>query len=216
MSPVLVWRFDRPWLAISSAPLGGGLGERQWVINMTVPTGYQRLDPEVHLAEVAAGLGLRGPGVGLLTAVDVREVVHESDGGVQVSVTTGLGGYPTWAAAPEQRHMWSIRGIERNEWATCGPSEPGHRAGTINAVCWLPVRLSDAALVNAVATVAEAKAQAMFEAGVPGTGTCTDATVLLCPTTGPAEQFGGPRSAIGAPLARAVHAAVAAGLRGSA
>ena len=196
MSPVLVWRFDRPWLAISSAPLGGGLGERHWVINMTVPTGYQRLDPEVHLAEVAAGLGLSAAGIGMLTAVDVREVVHERDGGVHASVTTGIGDYPTWAAAPEPV-------LE-------------YRAGTINAVCWLPVRLSDAALVNAVATVAEAKAQAMFEAGVPGTGTCTDATVLLCPTTGPAEQFGGPRSAIGAPLARAVHAAVAAGLRGSA
>jgi adenosylcobinamide amidohydrolase len=203
-------------LAISSAPLGGGLGERCWVINATVPTGYQRLDPEVHLAEIASGLGLSGVGVGLLTAVDVREVVHEADGGVRVSVTTGIGGYPTWAAAPEERHMWRFRGIERNEWPTCGSSGPGYWAGTINAVCWLPVRLSAAALVNAVATVAEAKAQAMFEAGVPGTGTCTDATVLLCPVDGPAERFGGPRSAVGAPLARAVHAAVAAGLRGSA
>jgi adenosylcobinamide hydrolase len=216
VSPVLVWRFDRPWLAISSAPLGGGLGERHWVINLTVPTGYRRLDPDAHLAEVAAGLGLSGAGVGMLTAVDVRDVVHESDGAVQASVTTGIGGYPTWAAAPEQRHMWNIRGIERNERSMCGSVGPGYQAGTINAVCWLPVRLSEAALVNAVATVAEAKAQAMFEAGVPGTGTCTDATVLLCPVDGPAERFGGPRSAVGAPLARAVHAAVAAGLRGSA
>jgi adenosylcobinamide hydrolase len=213
VSPVLVWRFDRPWLAISSASLGGGLGERHWVINMTVPTGYVRLDPDAHLAEVADGFGLSGPGVGMLTAVDVRDVVHESDGGVRVSVTTGIGGYPTWAAAPEQRHAWNIRGIERNESSTRGSTGVDYGAGTINAVCWLPVRLSDAALVNAVATVAEAKAQAMFEAGVPGTGTATDATVLLCPVDGPAERFGGPRSAIGAPLARAVHAAVAAGLR---
>jgi adenosylcobinamide amidohydrolase len=193
VSPVLVWRFERPLLALSSAPLGGGLGKRHWVINMTVSDGYARLDPDVHLAEIAGGLGLRGAGVGMLTAVDVRDVVDTSDSGVRVSVTTGIGDYPTWAAAPEPV-------LE-------------HRAGTINAVCWLPVRLTDAALVNAVATVAEAKAQAMFEAGVPGTGTATDATVLLCPVDGPAERFGGPRSAIGAPLARAVHAAVAAGLR---
>jgi adenosylcobinamide amidohydrolase len=141
----------------------------------------------------------------MLTAVDVREVVDESEKGVRVSVTTGIGGYPTWAAAPEP----TLDGAQRD-------TRDLHRAGTINAVCWLPVRLSEAALVNAVATVAEAKAQAMFEAGVPGTGTATDAIVLLCPTTGPVERFGGPRSAIGAPLARAVHAAVAAGLRGSA
>jgi adenosylcobinamide hydrolase len=192
VSPALVWQFEQPLLAISSAPLGGGLGPRHWVLNQTVPAGYARLDPAVHLAEIADGLGLRGSGVGMLTAVDVRAVVHESDGGVRVSVTTGLGGYPTWAAAPDS-------------------ASP--RVGTINAVCWLPVRLSDAALVNAVATVAEAKAQAMFEAGIPGTGTATDATVLLCPPDGPAEPFGGPRSPVGAPLARAVHAAVAAGLR---
>jgi adenosylcobinamide hydrolase len=196
--PALVWRCPRPWLAISSAPLGGGLGERTWVINATVPLDYQRTDPDVHLAEVAAGLGLAGAGVGMLTAVNVREVVHEVDGGVLASVTTGIGGYPTWAAAPDP--------------AAAAPDP----VGTINAVCWLPVRLSDAALVNAVATAAEAKAQAMFEAGVPGTGTSTDATVLLCPTTGPAESFGGPRSPVGAALARAVHSAVLAGLHGSA
>jgi adenosylcobinamide hydrolase len=193
---VLVWRCGRPWLAISSATLGGGLGERHWVVNATVPSGYDRLDPDVHLTEIAAGLGLAGTGVGLLTAVDVREVVHRADGGVLASVTTGLGGHPTWAAAPEPVAV--------------------PRPGTINAVCWLPVRMSDAALVNAVATVAEAKAQAMFEAGVPGTGTCTDATVLLCPVHGPAERFGGPRSPIGAALARAVHGAVRAGLRAGA
>jgi adenosylcobinamide hydrolase len=190
---VLVWRCDRPWLAISSAPLGGGLGERSWVINATVPAGYDRHDPDAHLGELAGALGLTGPGVGLLTAVDVRDVAHETDGGVRVSVTAGIGGHPTWAAAAE-----SVAGFE---------------AGTVNAVCWLPVRLSDAALVNAVATVAEAKAQAFFEAGVPGTGTATDATVVLCPAGGPAETFGGPRSPIGAPLARAVRSAVRAGLR---
>lgn len=200
--PVLVWRCPRPWFAVSSAPLGGGFGERHWVINATVGTGYDRTDPDGHLTEIAGSLGLSGAGVGLLTAVDVREVVHRADAGVVASVTTGIGGYPTWAAAPEQP-----------------PRADGHhqqprayRAGTVNAVCWLPVRLSDAAMVNAVATVAEAKAQAFWEAGVPGTGTATDATVVLCPANGAAEPFGGPRSPIGSALARTVHAAVRAGL----
>jgi adenosylcobinamide hydrolase len=193
---VLVWRCERPWLAISSAPLGGGLGERHWVINMTVPASYDRLDPDAHLAEIAGDLGLADEGVGMLTAVDINDVVHTTDSGVHASVTAGIGGYPTWAAAE--------------------PEPAAQPVGTINAVCWLPVRLSDAALVNAVATVAEAKAQAMFDIGVPGTGTATDATVLLCPVDGPAEAYGGPRSRIGSALARAVHAAVRAGLRNSA
>ena len=191
-APVLVWRCPTPWLALSSGTLGGGWGERRWVVNATVPNGYDRLDPDAHLAEIAAAAGLEpGVGMGFLTAVDVREVVHRADGGVAVSVTTGIGAHPTWAAGPAAAH------------------EP---VGTINAVCWLPVRLSPAALVNAVATVAEAKAQALLEAGVPGTGTPTDAVAVLCPLDGPAEPFGGPRSTIGGALARAVHGAVRAAL----
>ncbi|SHG48221.1 adenosylcobinamide amidohydrolase [Streptoalloteichus hindustanus] len=143
--PLLAWRCDRPWLAISSGPHGGGLGRRRWVLNATVWRDYDREDPDAHVAELAAGLGLRGPGSGLLTAVDVRHVVSVSDQGVRADVTTGVG-YPVWAAAP----------------ATAPADQLV--AGTINAVCWLPVRLTEAALVNAVATVAEAKAQALFDA----------------------------------------------------
>jgi len=190
-SPVLVWRFDRPRMAISSAPYGGGVGERGWVLNATVPSDYDRLDPDRHVAEIAAELKLTGPGTGLLTAVDVRKVVSVTERGVTAEVTTGVG-VPTWAAAPDAA---------------------GERIGTINAVCRLPVRMSPAALVNAVATVTEAKSQALFEAGVEGTGTATDAVVLLCPAFGPMEPYGGPRSRVGAALARAVREAVSSGLR---
>lgn len=192
--PVLLWRAARPWLAISSAVYGGGIGERRWVLNATVPSGYDRDDPEVHLAQLATELGLGGNGVGLLTAVDVRQAVSVVDGGVAATVSTGVG-HPIWAASPD------------------APADrPVTAAGTINAVCVLPVRLTGGALVNAVATVAEAKAQALAEAGVPGTGTCTDATVLLCPPSGTAQRYGGPLSDVGAPLARAVHAAISRAL----
>ncbi|MEU6267423.1 adenosylcobinamide amidohydrolase [Saccharopolyspora shandongensis] len=191
--PVLTWRCARPWLAISSAARGGGIGPRSWVLNATVVTDYDNPDPAAHVDEMAAELGLSGEGVGLLTAVDVRHEVTAVDGGVRASVTTGVG-CPIWAAAREEAVT---------SW----------KPGTINAVCWSPVRLSEAALVNAVATVAEAKAQALLESGVAGTGTVTDATVVLCPVDGEAESYGGPRSRIGAGLARAVHAAVTAGLR---
>lgn len=190
-SPVYVWRAESPWLAVSSGVLGGGFGLRSWVVNATVSGFYERVDPDRHLAEIAASLGLTGDGIGLLTAVDVHEVVHREDSGVRVAVTTGIGAHPTWAA---------------------GPAEVPEKVGTINAICWLPVRLTAAALVNAVATVAEAKAQALFESGVPGTGTPTDSVVVLCPPSGPEEPFGGPRSVVGGALARAVHSAIRARL----
>ena len=189
--PVLVWRLPSPQLAVSSAPLGGGLGLRSWVLNATVGVDYDRPDPDAHLGEVAGALELDGPGIGMLTAVDVRDEVTSVDSGVRASVTTGITD-PIWAAA----------------------SDAGGypRVGTINAVCFSPLRLGEAALVNAVATVAEAKAQALVEAGVEGTGTCTDATAVLCPPGGPEERYAGPRSPIGAALARAVHASVRAAI----
>ena len=189
-----MWRPAGPVLMISSGALGGGIGTRRWVINATVPMSYARPDPDAHLAELAGDLGLAGPGTGLLTGVDVATVVTAPDAGVTVWATVGLT-EPIWAAAPP----------------TSGPGA----VGTVNVVAWVPARLGDAALVNAVATVAEAKAQALAELGVPGTGTCTDATVLACPTTGPVQPYGGPRSDWGAPLARAVYAAVLRGGRGT-
>nr|WP_228047536.1 adenosylcobinamide amidohydrolase [Saccharopolyspora sp. HNM0983] len=195
--PVLVWRSRRPLLAISSAVSGGGIGTRSWVLNATVSYDYDDPQPRAHLDGLAAGLGLAGDGIGLLTAVDVADRVSAEDGGVRATVTTGAG-QPVWAAssapAPELR-------------------TPAEHAGTINAVCFSPVRLSEGALVNAVATVAEAKVQALLEAGVPGTGTVTDATAVLCPADGPVEDYAGPRSLIGSSLARAVRTAVSGGLR---
>jgi adenosylcobinamide hydrolase len=184
--PLLVWRFPAPLLAISSAPLGGGIGPRGWVVNATVPMSYDRDDPDAHLAELAAGLGLGGPGIGHLTGVDVARRVEATDGGVTVWATVGLGG-PIKAAAPD---------------------EAAPRAGTINIIACLPVRMSDAALVNAVATVTEAKVQALAGRGLDATGTATDAVTILCPTDGPPEAYGGPRSRWGAPLARAAYVAV--------
>src|SRR5256714_653118 len=183
--PVLVWRLDPPELVISSGALGGGIGARRWVVNATVPMSYHPPDVPAQLTELASGLGLTGPGTALITGLDVARVVTGTDGGGAAAATVGLGD-PGWAAAPPA---------------------PAQRVGTINLVVRVPVRLSEAALVNAVATAAEAKCQALGEMAIPGTGTCTDATVIHCPMSGSPQRYGGPRSTWGAPLPRAVHAA---------
>lgn len=193
--PFVVLTPDEQRRSISSATLGGGFGTTDWVLNATVPTGYDRDDPADHLAELASSVGLAGTGVGLMTAVDVGQAVRATDRGVTVHATVGVN-EPTWAATPSP------------EWHDASAPAPG----TINLVVDLPVRLSDGALVNAVATATEAKCQAMAGAGLAGTGTPTDAVVVLCPLDGPAEAYGGPRSRWGSRVARAAHAAVAEGL----
>jgi len=191
-----IWRFGSPLLALSSAPYGGGWGERHWILAAQVGHGYDRADPAAHLAGLASDLGLDGPGIGMLTAVDVRLVTASREDGVAAAATVGLT-HPSWAAA-----------------ADAGPAtgSPGI-AGTVNIVAVLDRRLSGAALVNAVMTVTEAKSQALWEAGFAGTGTPSDAVAVLCAPSGPAEAFGGPRSRYGSRLARAVHRAVLDGSR---
>ncbi len=194
---VAAWSFDGTRAALSSAPVGGGSAAVDWVVNIGVTAGYDRTDLDAHAHQVAERLGLTGTGVALLTAVDVRRIVHADDEGVVVDATVGVT-KPTWAADLDGSHGRR----DRDRWLP----------GTINIVVQVPVALSPAAAVNAVMTATEAKTQALFEAGVPGTGTASDAIVIVWPPTVPIEAFAGPRSAWGARIARAVHGAVRDGL----
>jgi adenosylcobinamide hydrolase len=189
--PMLVWPFAQARTVASTASVGGGVGLRHWVINAQVPLDYGRRDQDQHGAELARSAALNGTGVVMFTAAYVERHRYAEDGGVAVDVTVGLS-HPTWAAAPDEAAV---------------ATSPG----TINIVAALPVRLAEAALLNAIVTVTEAKTQALLEAGIPGTGTASDAVTVVCAAQGPPEPFAGPRSAWGARLARAVHDAVLAG-----
>ncbi|NJP49661.1 adenosylcobinamide amidohydrolase [Streptomyces sp. SBST2-5] len=187
----LVWVAGPGWRMASSAVLGGGIGERAWVLNAQVPHGYRRTDPHRHLASLAAAAGLPGPGVGLMTAADVTAYGHARDSGAEALVTSGIE-VRGWAAAPD-------------------PAGEPHGPGTINIVAAVPAPLTDAALVNAVATATEAKVQALLDAGLDCSGTPTDAVCVAARTPSPGDEpcaFAGPRSLWGARLARAVHRAV--------
>ncbi len=190
----LLWEFGPGWRAISSAMVGGGIGPVTWALNAQVVGGYRRMDPVEHLLEMAPP----GPGVGMLTAAAVDRFTRAADGGAEALATVGLR-VPTWAAAPD--------GVPDPELA------PMHLPGTINIIVAVPVAMTDAALVNTVMTVTEAKTQALVEEGFPGTGTASDAVCVAVRQDGPPELFGGPRSTWGARVARAVHDAVRRGTR---
>jgi adenosylcobinamide hydrolase len=193
-----LWRLRQPMLAVSSAPLGGGLGLRHWVLNVQVPHAYDGGEPQEHLAALAREASVTGAGAGMMTAVDVRTASTVQQEGIYVDATVGVIGAALWAAADPS----SSQPTDRDDART---------PGTINMVVVLPERLSEAALVNAISTATEAKSQALWDAGVDGTGTATDAMCVLCPATGDAHAYGGPRARWGAPLARVVYRAVRAG-----
>jgi len=207
--PVLIRSLPPGWRAISTAVRGGGIGPCGWWLNAQVSKTYDHPDPVAHTADLAASFGLARAGVAMLTAADVTRFATAEDDGVSVVATVGLGLPVPAAAHPDHAATERYR------------REPGsvpglHPApGTINVVVTVPVALADAALVNAVVTATEAKTQVLVEAGVPGTGTSSDAVCIACPERpAPGEEveaYGGPRSPWGARIARAVHAAVASG-----
>jgi adenosylcobinamide amidohydrolase len=192
---VLAWRPSGPMRAASTAAVGGGIGIRHWVLNAQVAHDYARRDTEAHVGEIAGALGLDAgrSGVGMLTAAPVAGFRAAKDGGVLVEATVGLS-RPVLAAAPDEE-------------------DDSRSPGTINIVAVLPVSHGDAALANLLCTVTEAKVQALYDAGVAGTGTASDAVTILCPDGAAAEPFGGPRSTFGARLARATYEAVLTGAR---
>jgi adenosylcobinamide amidohydrolase len=209
--PVAVWRAGPGCRMIASGVVGGGIGDRQWVLNAQVAPAYSRMDPAAHVAELAAGLGLAGAGVGLLTAASVTDVVEREDEGVRVAATVGLR-VPTWAAVPPGTVDQEVAPIlPPGAVAVDREAGPIWRPGTINILVSVPVPLGDAAYVNAVITATEAKTQALLDAGIRATGTASDAVCIGAPAAGGQEDFAGPRSVWGARIARAVHAAVLAG-----
>lgn len=193
---VLVVEFDAPHRCLSSAVLGGGLGEMRSWLNAQVPSDYARTDPEAHLAELVRELGLPRPAVGMMTAALIEDYVHIAQGTARVVATVGL----------------------RDPHAAASSGIPVPSAGTINLLILLQVPLTDAALVGAASTAVEAKVQALATAGVKAgsvtaTGTATDSICVACPTgsSGSRVHFAGPATRVGTDLARVVHDAVVLG-----
>ncbi|MGH3005067.1 MAG: adenosylcobinamide amidohydrolase [Gaiellaceae bacterium] len=194
LGPALAVELDSPYRALSSAVLGGGLSSLRTWLNLQVPPDYARTDPAQHLHAEAAGL--EAPVVGMLTAVDVRRHTHASAGGTEAIATVGI------------RHALAAAGQRPRALPP---------VGTINLLVVVGEPLADAALVGALQTAVEAKAQALAAAGVRAanapafaTGTATDAICLACPP-GEGLPFAGPATRIGGEIARAVHRAVLEG-----
>jgi adenosylcobinamide hydrolase len=196
---VLVVELDAPHRYLSSAVLGGGLGEMRSWVNAQVPSDYARTDPETHLAELVRELGLPRPAVGMMTAALIEDHVDVAQGTARVVATVGL----------RDPHT-----------AVSSGRDPGggHLPGTINLLILLQAPLTDAALVGAASTAVEAKVQALATAGVKAgsvtaTGTATDSICVACPTgsSGSRVHFAGPATRVGSDLARAVHDAVVLG-----
>jgi adenosylcobinamide amidohydrolase len=200
MSDGVVIAFGGVRRCLSSSVVGGGLRDARAWLNLQVEHGYARMDPEAHLREEMAARGLDvATTLGAMTAADVGRATRAVEPGMAEAVATVGIGVPLAAAGRVLR--------------------PVPRVNTINLLVVVEAPLSDSALVYAVQTATEAKAQALADARVRAenhdgwaTGTATD-SVCVAARPGGTEPFAGPMSAAGAAIARCVHAAVLEGAR---
>jgi adenosylcobinamide amidohydrolase len=193
---LLAIRSDALLRIASTAVLGGGLTHGHCIVSARVPPSYSGLDPARDIQALAAARGLR-PEVGLLTAVDLSKsrsatVACDEVTGIAVA-TAGL----------------------RRTWAAGSPPGPVAPAGTINLIVVLNAGLEDAAGLNLIATVTEAKVLTLAafgivtEAGEPASGTATDAVVVAWPAQATARfKFGGPATLPGWVAAAATRTAL--------
>ena len=199
-SEAVVVRAERQLRAVSSAIVGGGVGEVRSIVNLHVPRGFHCDRSERLLEDFVERRSLPRPFVGLLTGAltEHAEQATERQEGLTVRtiVTMGLSNRSTAGRSPAA--VW--------------------RPSTINTIVIVDGRPEDAALVNLVMTVTEVKALALAEGGVRSpdggfvTGTSTDAVVVAATGRGRPCRFGGPVSELGWLVARAVRSAMDTGI----
>jgi adenosylcobinamide hydrolase len=154
--------------------------------------------PEVSLANYSQRLGLSGRVVGLMTAASMsslRQVsLHAPPATVTVLVTAGLSN--------------AKQAGEAAEWRSIDPTTPA--VGTINLILLTNLRLTRAAMVEAVMVVTEAKTVALAQLGVTSpasrqsaTGTGTDAVVIVGGVESPVARYCGKHVLLGEMMAQA-------------
>ena len=220
----LVIDLGRARRVLSSAPCGGGLRSARFIINHQVEAGTGssvsrveteasgktwQADPSVSLRAVAAQLGLRGPLVGLMTAVPMKQLVarHLRTGRLWVECFATVG------------VTNAVRAGEPLDAAAA--SDEAHNAGTINIIVVTNAALASSAMVGAIQVVTESKTGVLRDRAVscwtgrPGaTGTGTDAVVMVCAHRGegPWQRYSGMHTGIGTMIGQVVADCVRQGL----
>jgi len=167
--------FSLPHSVMSSAVLNGGFVSAEHLLNMKVPK-ESLIDelPAVTLSKYCTEAGWQGTSVGMMTAASMKSfrMVKATEQGIElvVLVTSGLSNARRVGDYAEYRAM----------------TEDPKDVGTINIIFLTSAKLTDAASVEAVLIITEAKAAALQNAKVMSpisneiaTGTGTDSVAVV-------------------------------------
>ncbi|OPX59804.1 MAG: Adenosylcobinamide amidohydrolase [Methanomassiliicoccales archaeon PtaB.Bin134] len=188
-------RLPRRMRTLASTILNGGLGETDSVLMLQVPLQYDHEDPVKHLRSLLPRLELPPDTVSFMTAAELEKAfcsqgIEQNGSEALAFVSAGISN--------------AIRAGESSREG----SVPHRQVGTINVMVVTDEPLDDCALTNAVMTVTEAKAAALQDHHIPGTGTTSDAVLIMCPSEGERCMWSGSSSDHGIAMAVAVRSAL--------
>jgi len=136
-----------------STGISGGIRPVSTLLNHTVPAGWSDKEPEKELEFKAAGAGINRDFFGLLTSVPMQHCCVLQYDFITVFITAGV------------------------------RIEPPVNAGTINIIVCSSEGMEDAALLESVMVITEAKVEALQAMNLSLTGTPTDAVIVGCEGT---------------------------------
>ena len=174
----------------------GGTGTADAVYNITVPEGFTETELQRYIDSRRQDAGFDTEGFALLTGVDMRHARVAQSEETTVIATAGVSN-PAMLPPP----------------GTSVPVSTDRRSdGTVNLLVAVDVPLTDAALYNLIAVVAEAKAATLLRL-TDAPGTSSDA-VIVGAVSGPSTvQFSGSVTPVGAAVRACVRDAIAASLQ---
>lgn len=203
-------RFTRPLDALSSAILNGGKTRALGWLNLRVTGDASDValpSPEQTLSTFGEEIGLPAAIVGMMTAASMKSCrmryVKREDVFVCCIATTGIANARR-AGDP----------ADSDEWQSCQ-----RHVGTINIALFTNANLSDAAKVEALQLIAEAKTAACHDgdvispiSGLVATGTGTDASAVFSDPEGIPVDYCGKHVVMGEIIGSLVYDVVQEGI----
>jgi len=193
---------------LSSAIKNGGHTVTGTLFIAQVPHNYMTDDPVRDIEEIMEKHGIPADAVGFMTAAEVKYVFS--------TVENEYEGITTFAAATAGLSNHVVAGELLENWEErFRISQERYRmlvGGTINIIGISPVPLTDAAKVNIMMPMIEAKSAALGILGYRETGTTSDAIAIVSPIGGERETNAGTGVPLGISMARSVKAAVISNL----
>ncbi|MCL2032701.1 MAG: bifunctional adenosylcobinamide hydrolase/alpha-ribazole phosphatase CbiS [Methanomassiliicoccaceae archaeon] len=193
---------------LSSAVTNSGHTVTDTLFIMQVPHHYVTDDPLPDVKRTMEKHKIPEHAVGFMTAAEVKYVFS--------TVETDHEGYETFAAVTAGLSNHVVAGELLENWEErFRISQERYRmlvGGTINIIGISPVPLTDAAKVNIMMPMIEAKSAAMGILGYRETGTTSDAIAIVSPAGDEKEKYAGTGVPLGISMARSVKAAVISNL----